>query len=119
LAKPQFKHGETEVVTLNGELWDVVAARPSALTRYRKGKRDQLDGDCIVQKHPRSKLSRKERKIRYRNTLDSADLMETLIHEVLHALQPDKVEAWVLATAEDVKDVLLKYGFHRKEDDAA
>jgi hypothetical protein len=119
MAKPQFKHGETEIVTINGEAWDSVAVRPSALTVRRKGKREERDGDCIVPTHPRSKLSREERKIRFRNTLDSEDLMEVIIHETLHAAQPDKVEAWVAATAEDIKNHLLKYGFHRKEDDAA
>jgi hypothetical protein len=118
MPKAKFKHGDKEVVTLNAEQWDIIAVRPSDITVYRRGKEpEERDGTCMVPPCPRSVLSRKDRKIKFRNTLDCADLLETLIHEALHALQPDKKEHWVAASAKDVAKVLLKYGFVRNGHD--
>ena len=103
-------------VAIHGQQWDVVPVRPSALTIYRKGQEpERLHGDCIVPERPRSRLSRKERRIRIDKTLDEKTLLETLIHEFLHAANPDKNEEWIEDPAEELTELLWKFGYRRSE----
>jgi hypothetical protein len=106
-------------VSINGEAWDIVPVRPSALTVYRKGREPEYRaGDCVVPRSPRSRLSRKERRIRIDKTLSDEELLETLIHEYLHAANPDKNEEWIEDPAEDLKNILWAFGFRRTNDAA-
>lgn len=107
-----------KTVTIHGQKWDIHLVPQSKLTDYRK--QEQSDGDCIVPMNPAARLSRKERRIRICKTLDDETMMETLQHEALHAMFPDKNEEWIAQTAEDLKNILRAFGYHRKgTDDAA
>lgn len=99
-------------VTIHGKRWDIVSVNRSELTDYR---RDEVkDGDCVVPIHPGHKLTRKERVIRICKSLGEEDLMETLLHESLHAMYPEKNEEWIQQSAKELKTILWKFGF-RKE----
>lgn len=109
-----------KTVIIHGQKWDILLVNPSALTRYRKGKEPEyLHGDCVVPERPRSRLSRKERKIRIDKTLHDEDFLETLVHEVYHAANPDKNEEWVQDPAEELKNILWLFGYRRKGIDDA
>lgn len=103
---------------VHGENWDIIPVRPCDLTIYRRGKDpEHRHGECIVPQRPSSKLSRKERRIRIDKTLGDEDMLETLIHEYLHAANPDKNEEWIADPAEELKNILIAFGFRRKGHD--
>lgn len=104
-------------VSIHGQKWDIHLVPQSSLTDYRK--QEQSDGDCIVPIRPHHKLSRKERRIRICKTLNEETMMETLLHESLHAMFPEKNEAWIADTAEDLKNILRTFGFRKGTDDGA
>lgn len=109
---------QKETVIINGQVWDIIPVRPSDLTVYRKGKDPEYrDGDCVLPDRPRSRLSRKERRIRIDKTLNDEDFLETLIHEVGHAASPDKIEEWIQDHAEELKNIIWVYGYRRKGHD--
>lgn len=103
------------VVSIHGSKWDIHEVPPSRLKDYRRD--EQADGDCVVPSNPSQKLSRNERRIRIANNLKSDDLLETLIHEVLHAMFPEKNEEWISDSAEDIAVILCGFGFARKGHD--
>lgn len=45
------------------------------------------------------------------------DLLDTLIHETIHAVRPELAEEAVLETASTIADVLWKIGYRVKEKD--
>jgi hypothetical protein len=49
--------------------------------------------------------------IRVLKTLHGRERLDTLIHEMLHAVLPNKSERWVNQVATDISDVLWKNGY--------
>ena len=101
-------------VKIHGQFGDIVSVNQSEWTGYKRN--ESRDGDCVVPIRPGHKLSRKERVIRISKTLNDDDLLETLIHEPLHAMFPEKNEEWISDTARDLKNILIKFGFKRTEE---
>ena len=53
----------------------------------------------------------KGKKIRIRSTLKGEKLLETIIHEILHAADWYKDEEWVVIVATDIARILTKLGY--------
>ncbi len=52
-----------------------------------------------------------QKTIRVLRSLRGRDRMDTLIHEMLHAVLPDEEELWVNSVASDMSQVLWEYGY--------
>lgn len=86
---------KTRTVYINGQRWRITRARL----------RDRW-GDCDYDK----------RLIRLHCTLAGTDLMDTLLHELIHARWPDLQESSVNEFATTLATVLEAEGFARLED---
>lgn len=88
-------------ITLNGKRWTLKFV--PYLGRGRKTKYVRL-GDCD---HPETP----SKTIRIRSDLRGEELADTLLHELIHALDPSKDEEWVERAATDIARVLWRLGF--------
>lgn len=70
----------------------------------------KLSRDCRGECEPPDS-ARKE--IRIRSSLQGEELMEVVAHEVLHAADWHKDEAWVAQVAADLAKILTKLGFRK------
>jgi hypothetical protein len=93
-----------------------MARRPIARAVYINGQRWKVRfcklrgryGDCDYD----------TKTIRIHHTLTGRELMDTLLHELIHARWPDLLESAVEEFAETLAHVLDLEGFRREDDDA-
>lgn len=89
-------------VTLTGKRW-ILQFLP--LGRFRYGER-RVVGLCDPPSHP-------GKKILIDNRLENRDLLEVLLHEMLHAVDWQQSEEAIAEQAHDISVVLWKLGYRR------
>lgn len=93
-------------VTILGKRW-----RLSFVPRLRVG-RESPDGACDSPKKTGKEIRIRRALLRYPRAL-----METLIHELLHAADWTKDETWIDETAADLARILWGVGFRMDADE--
>lgn len=91
-------------IKICGKYYDLQFCRITSADE--KGKQDKgvCDGPHI-----------KNKKIRVNKKLSGEPLLDTLLHEMLHAADWQKDEEWVEETAADIARVLTKLGYRKME----
>ena len=61
-------------------------------------------------------FDREKKEIKVLRTLKGPQRLDTLIHEMLHAVLPEKEELWINSVATDMTNVLLESGYRNVDE---
>lgn len=91
-------------IKICGRYYTLSFCRITSIAEDGKPHRGDCDGPHI-----------KNKQIRINKNLRDIALLDTLIHEMLHAADWQRDEEWIEETAEDIARILTKLGYRKVE----